>query len=124
MSGLRREWSTTMHKILRRTLHTLAFTLAACLTAGAASAATVQVFLKATRTTKSLPGGVTVPVWAYAQCTNNTFGSCGAATVPGPVLTANLGDTLNVVVRNTLGPQTSLVIPGQNGSGAPVMNCW
>ena len=122
MSGPRGERSTTMHKILRRTLHTFALTLAASLAAGAASAATVPVYLRATRTTKTLPGGVVVPVWAYAQCTSNTFSSCGEATVPGPALTANVGDTLSITVRNTLVPQTSVVIPGQSGSGAPTMD--
>ncbi len=122
MSGPARERSTTMHKTLRRKLRTFAVLLTASLATGAASAATVSVNLRATRTSKPLPGGVTVPVWAYASC-NANFTNCGAATVPGPVIRANVGDTLSIRVRNALGPQTrtSLVIPGQPGNGTPVM---
>lgn len=70
-------------------------------------AATVTVTLWAKPGTLSLPDGVTVPVWGYAD----TAG--GAAQVPGPVIIANEGDTVAVTLNNTMSEATSLFFGGQ-----------
>lgn len=65
-----------------------------------------------------------ITMWGYAQCTDGTFTSCGAVTVPGPTLTANQNDTLRIHVNNNLtGPftePTSVIIPGQTATMTPV----
>ena len=72
-----------------------------------------------------VPGG-TVPMWGYAQCTDNTFNDCEAAKVPGPTLIVPVGDPLlKIYLKNDL-PQvgfnnsTSIVIPGQITNMVPV----
>jgi hypothetical protein len=69
-------------------------------------------------------------MWGYAQCTDATFASCQSVAFPGPALIASEGDTLHVFVNNNLvaptefpsmtSEPTSLVIPGQYTSLAPV----
>lgn len=99
------------------------------LMAGSSYGATVNVYLQAGVTT--IPAGAysavplvpdeAITMWGYAQCTDATFVTCGPVTVPGPVLTATEGDTINITLRNNLpapGPgafsePTSVVIPGQ-----------
>ncbi len=54
-----------------------------------------------------LPDGTTVPMWGYATS------QAGPAGVPGPVLVATQGDTVNVTLHNSLGVPTSLHITGQ-----------
>lgn len=57
-----------------------------------------------------LPDGVTVPIWGFADSQNN------AATLPGPTIIAHVGETLQVVLHNTLLTETiSLDFPGQAG---------
>jgi FtsP/CotA-like multicopper oxidase with cupredoxin domain len=119
-----------MQRTRHQTLRTAAIALAAALAAGAASAATVDVYLRVGRTTKDLPGAPGVPVWGYGLCTpgntppNTAFLSCTAPTVPGPVIRANAGDTLRLFVWNNLGAgdspgtQTSVVVPGLGTTGA------
>jgi FtsP/CotA-like multicopper oxidase with cupredoxin domain len=80
----------------------------------------------------ALPNGLpneNILMWGYALCTDSGFLTCGAVTVPGPVLYANQGDTLTITVKNALTPPTaptaypsmireptSLVINGQTPS--------
>lgn len=56
-----------------------------------------------------------VPMWGYASCTDGTFTTCGAVTVPGPALSVAPTDTtgLTVHLKNTLSVPTSLIVPGQ-----------
>ncbi len=57
--------------------------------------------------TLTLPGGGTVTVWGYAD----TAG--GPAQVPGPSLIVNQGETVDVILHNTLGEVSSLALHGQ-----------
>lgn len=57
--------------------------------------------------TLSLPGSVSVPIWGYSD----TAG--GAAQLPGPTLIANQGETLKVILHNTLAQSSSLSFPEQ-----------
>ena len=58
----------------------------------------------------SLPDGATVPIWGFADS------AAGPALVPGPVIRANQGERLNVVLHNQVAGQTiSLAFPGQTG---------
>ncbi len=71
-----------------------------------------------------------VLLWGYAQCTDATFSTCGPVQVPGPVLVASEGDTLDVSLQNGLAAPaalpsmisepTSLIIPGQPANLTPV----
>ena len=63
-----------------------------------------------------LADGNTMYMWSYAP-------SGGAFQYPGPVLCVNEGDTVTVVLHNTLSEATSIMFPGQenvmaNGSSA------
>lgn len=58
--------------------------------------------------TLSLPGGATVNVWGYADS------AIGAPQVPGPVLIANQGDIVTVILHNDLGEATSIAFEGQS----------
>ncbi len=87
--------------------------------AGLASAPAVAVdyYLCAGAVTKTMPGGVPVPMWGFAQVANAPaqVPGCGAgATVPGPKLLVPAGDSLTVHLYNDALPEPiSLVIPGQ-----------
>jgi len=60
--------------------------------------------------TLSMPGGVSLPVWGFADS------ALGPALVPGPVIRANVGETLVVVLHNEIpGQDVSLAFPGQEG---------
>ncbi len=69
-------------------------------------ATTVTCELWAKTGTLTLPG-TTSPIWGYAAS------SVGAAGVPGPVIIANDGDTVNVTLHNTLAVTTSILFQGQ-----------
>ncbi len=56
----------------------------------------------------SLPDGNTAFMWGYS----NGF---DAFQHPGPVLCVNQGDTVTVILHNTLPEATSIVFPGQTG---------
>jgi FtsP/CotA-like multicopper oxidase with cupredoxin domain len=72
------------------------------LASSGASAAPVAINLCATTGTLTLPGAVSVPIWGFGVPT--TAGDCTTATasVPGPVLTVNEGDTVTISVTNAL----------------------
>jgi FtsP/CotA-like multicopper oxidase with cupredoxin domain len=90
------------------------------ITLGSAPALGAEYFLQAQATTATMPGGATVPMWAYARCTDATFATCDAATVPGPALVVPPGEGLTVNLRNTLPASVSIVIPGQVTTMTPV----
>jgi hypothetical protein len=80
---------------------------ASCTLDGTTTPPTRNCELWARNTTISLPGGVAVAAWGF------TDSSTGAATVPGPPIIANEGETVNVVVHNELVETTALVFTGQ-----------
>jgi FtsP/CotA-like multicopper oxidase with cupredoxin domain len=55
----------------------------------------------------TMPDGNSVFMWGLSPG--------GAFQSPGPVLCVNQGDTVTVILHNTLGEATSLVFPGQQG---------
>lgn len=76
-----------------------------------------------------LPDGNTAYMWGYTTGYSRTdgmvkSGDAGAFQHPGPVLCVNQGDTVTVVLHNSLKyDDVSIVFPGQNGvtaNGAPV----
>jgi FtsP/CotA-like multicopper oxidase with cupredoxin domain len=87
-----------------------AFTVAS----SSASAAPVTINLCALPGTATLTGAVTVPIWGFA--TTATPGACGAATasLPGPQLVVNEGDTVTINIANALPALHTLTfeIPG------------
>lgn len=54
----------------------------------------------------SMPDGNTLFMWSYTEGDNNF-------QYPGPILCVNEGDTVTVVLHNTLPVPTSLIFPGQ-----------
>ena len=91
-----------------------------------------EIWLEAKPVPVTMPDGVTVTMWGYADCGGSFIGCATAlATVPGPTLTATAGDTLIIHLRDSLpleGPgvypletasPTSVVINGQITSMTP-----
>lgn len=104
-----------------------AFALAAGLLGQAAPASAAEYWLRAETLTMPMPGSAGVPMWGYAKCTDGSFSTCDAATVPGPDLTVPVGDpALTIHLKNTLpssplmNNSTSIVIPGQITNMVPV----
>src|SRR6476646_4238990 len=94
-----------------RALLIVAVTSAAFIVANSsASAAPVTITLCAEPGTATLTGAVTVPIWGFH------IGACGsaAATLPGPQLVVNAGDTVTVNITNALpaGHTLTFEIPG------------
>ena len=61
----------------------------------------------------TFPAPANVPIWGFAL---NPGAGCGAASVPGPVLTVNQGDVVNVNLTNNLNnplDAVSILFPGQ-----------
>lgn len=84
----------------------------------------LDVYVRAEAFNKTMPGGTVIPMWGYSQC-DATFTNCCAPTVPGPVITVPVGETLTVHLQNTLPEATSVMIPGQalpTGGIRPVRN--
>jgi FtsP/CotA-like multicopper oxidase with cupredoxin domain len=58
----------------------------------------------------TMPDGAVVPIWGFAD------NPAGPALLPGPMLIANQGETLEVILHNELPAETvSLEFPGQPG---------
>lgn len=58
----------------------------------------------------AMPDGTSVPVWGFASSAD------GPALVPGPVIAANVGETVEIVLHNELpGQMVSLAFPAQEG---------
>jgi FtsP/CotA-like multicopper oxidase with cupredoxin domain len=70
--------------------------------------------LWATTGTLTLPGGSTLTIWGYAP------DGSSPATLPGPLLIANTGETLVINLHNNLSESTSLSIPGLPGKSDTV----
>ena len=79
-----------------------------------ASAAAVSINLCAVPGTATLTGAVTVPIWGFGVPT--TPGDCSTATasLPGPQLVVNEGDSVTLNVTNALpaGHTVSFEVPG------------
>jgi FtsP/CotA-like multicopper oxidase with cupredoxin domain len=112
---------TTMRALAARSIRKSRVLLIVAVTAAAfvvadssASAAPVTLNLCALPGTATLTGAVTVPIWGFA--TTATAGDCGAATasLPGPQLVVNEGDTVTVNITNALpvGHMLTFEIPG------------
>lgn len=86
-----------------------------------ALAATVNYTLRAAPSTVAMPDGAVVPVWGFALVSRDGVAGPDLVTVPGPVLEARAGDTLNVTVNvdPLLTAPVSLLIPGQRYTPAP-----
>ena len=100
---------------MRKSLLIVAVMAAAFVVANSsASAAPVTINLCAKPGTATLTGAVTVPIWGFA--TTATPGACGAATasLPGPQLVVNEGDTVTINITNALlpGHTVTFEIPG------------
>jgi FtsP/CotA-like multicopper oxidase with cupredoxin domain len=84
------------------------------LASSTAAAAPVSVNLCAVPGTATLTGAFTVPIWGFGVPT--TPGDCSTATasLPGPVLEANQGDSVTVNVTNALpaGHTLGFEVPG------------
>jgi len=86
-----------------------------------------EYWLRAAPTAVAMPdpgGGapIQVPMWGYASCTDATYATCSAVSVPGPALTVPAGDTMLIVhLQNGLTVPTSLVI---NGMFKPMTPVW
>jgi FtsP/CotA-like multicopper oxidase with cupredoxin domain len=80
----------------------------------AASAAAVAINLCAKPATATMADGQNVPVWGFGVAA--APGDCAAVTasVPGPVLSVNVGDTVTITVTNALpaGHVLGFEIPG------------
>lgn len=104
-----------------------AVALAALALAASEAAAQSVVNLIAAPTTKSvsLPDGTSaaVPMWGFALDggTLGVLDGTDMVTVPGPRITVPPGDTtLTINLKNLLPENVSIMIPGQQASGAPV----
>src|SRR4030067_1906710 len=90
------------------------------LTALAAPAFSVEYFLRADVTTKTMPDATVVPMWGFAR--DSAFGANdGTVTVPGPMLTVPVGDpVLTIHLDNNLSVPVSIVINGPSAVMTPV----
>jgi len=60
------------------------------------------------------PDGVEVPFWGFATAAG------GEPQLPGPVITAEVGDNIEIILHNNLAEIVSLVFPGQDFIPVPV----
>ena len=82
---------------------------------------TIEYYLRADTTTKTMPDGQTIVMWGFAL--DSAFGAeDGVVTVPGPLLTFPEGKKhLAINLDNNLGVPVSIVIPSQiNTTMVPV----
>jgi FtsP/CotA-like multicopper oxidase with cupredoxin domain len=112
------------------------------LAAGEASAATVDVYLRADAFTipaNTFNNPAPIMMWGFTQFSDGTFSGTPVSgpSAPGPALTATAGDTLNIHILNNLQynadtlPYTepvSVIVPGQTPSLPPASSntwpCW
>ena len=83
------------------------------LSVSAGISAAIEYNLAAGSTTINY-AGTDITMWGFAQCTDNTFTSCGPVTVPGPQLTVSPGGPLTINLKNNLTVPVSIIIPGQS----------
>jgi FtsP/CotA-like multicopper oxidase with cupredoxin domain len=84
------------------------------LTGSTASAAPVSINLCAVPGSATLTGAVTVPIWGFGLAPSPGACSGVSASLPGPVLSVNEGDTVTINVTNGLpaGHTLSFDVPG------------
>lgn len=63
-----------------------------------------------------IPGGADIPFWGFATTAGRE------PQLPGPTITARVGDLIRINLRNDLQDFVSLVFPGQDTIPAPVKN--
>ncbi len=104
-----------MHRIDHATRRALVLAVVAL--AASPVFAQTPIDLCATTGTVTMPDGAAIPIWGFAEgdCTTGT-----PATLPGPVLRAEAGQTLTITIHNGLGADTSVFIPGQSKPLDPV----
>jgi len=88
--------------------------LGMCLLFAATAWSAQDIYLRAEKFTKELPGGLTVEMWGFAQ--DSAPGALDATVTnsPGPVITvAPTETTLIIHLTNNLPEPVSIVIPGQ-----------
>jgi FtsP/CotA-like multicopper oxidase with cupredoxin domain len=91
--------------------------------AGPAAAADPPIDLCATTGTVTLPGSTVVDIWGFVQ--KGAMADCsdvaGTATLPGPILHVNNGDTVTLSVTNALpaGHDISVEVPGIDFASGP-----
>src|SRR3979409_2142651 len=111
--------------INRATLGVAAIASAMFGAVGAASAATT-VNLTAQRVNATMPDGASIPMWGYCSTGLTSTSTpiagivvggnaCGTTWSPGPTIVVNAGDTLSIVLTNTLPVPSSVTILGQVG---------
>ena len=98
--------------------HLATLLVAAVLLASPSSA--LDVYLVAGAYDKTI-GAESIPMWGFAEATDNSFGTIGDFSSPGPRIAVPAGDTtLNITLKNNLAVPVSIVIPGQPAALAPV----
>jgi FtsP/CotA-like multicopper oxidase with cupredoxin domain len=92
-----------------------AFTLVLLGLAVTANAATLNytLYIKSGTITVNGTGGTTMPAWSYTDV-------AGSTKVPGPVLTANEGDVVNITVYNNHTVNHNFVIQGVTSDAAAI----
>ena len=139
MSGHEHKERVVMRAVAHKKKALLALVAATALAAAAAASAPAQVdppgvsepditiHLCAQAGDLSLPGGVTVPVWGFAEFDPGALETCAdvSAEVPGPVLDVPQGAIVRIVVHNDdptdpVGEAVGLEIPGQAIEEGPV----
>lgn len=88
---------------LALTAHRVAAAPLACAYDGGTNTRTCELWAKTG--TLTLPDASTVTIWGYAD------GALNAASLPGPEITANAGETLVIILHNDLAVTTTLAIP-------------
>lgn len=111
--------------ILKKTLSLSGrLVLAATLVAGAvAPSLAADIYLVARPFNMTMPDGVVVPMWGFAEDADGDLATVGteAPTVPGPTIKLTGADSvLNIHVRNELPDSISIVIPGLPVALSPV----
>lgn len=91
------------------------FTLVLLSLAITANAATLNytLYIKSGTLTVNGTGGATMPAWSYTDVS-------GSTKVPGPVLTANEGDVVNITVYNNHTVNHNFVIQGVTSDAAAI----
>ena len=60
----------------------------------------------------TMPDGAVVPIWGFSDRDPALDGTPG---LPGPLIRANAGETLEIVLNNGLAEEVALAFPGQEG---------
>ncbi len=111
-----------MRSITNKIFKTLAIT-GLMLASGASQA--VDVYLQTQAYVKTIPTSATtsqdVPMWGFALCDVNWQNCSLAANQQSAQLNLTTADTLTIKLMNTLSTPVSIVVPGQNAGGQPVM---